>query len=69
MAEAIEFHKVEELRKRKTGELESLLVERVELLHKTRFKKALGQLTESHLPRALRRQIAQIKTILNEDRG
>ena len=69
MAEAIEFHKVDELRKRKPIELETLLVERVELLHKTRFKKALGQLMESHLPRKLRRQIAQIKTILNEDRG
>ena len=58
-----------ELRERNDAELQSLLNEKVEELYGVKFKKALGLLGESHLIGQLKRDIARLKTILNERCG
>jgi ribosomal protein L29 len=39
---------------------------KVDELHSARFKHALGQLSETHSLKTLRRDIARLQTILNE---
>ena len=55
-----------EIRNRSKAELESLLAEKTEELHKTKFGYALGQITKTHLKRDLKRDIARINTVLGE---
>ena len=55
-----------ELRERNDAELRSLLGTKVEELHKVEFKKALGQLRETHTLKSLRRDIARLRTVLHE---
>ena len=57
-----------ELRSRNEAELQSLLKEKVEELHTVKFKKALGQLAQPHMVKMLKRDIARLKTVLNESR-
>jgi large subunit ribosomal protein L29 len=55
-----------ELRERPAGELNSMLATKVEELFKARTKLALGQLRTTHEITALRRDVARLKTVLNE---
>lgn len=66
MAKNENILKASELRKRGAAELKSLLDEKAEELHKTRFKLALGQQAKTHTLRQLRRDIARLQTVLNE---
>lgn len=58
-----------EIRDRNDVELQSLLGEKIEQLHSVKFKKALGQLAQSHLIKQLKQDIARLKTIMNERSG
>ena len=55
-----------ELRKRPDAEIKSLLLTKIEELHKARFKHELKQLRDTHTLKILRHDIARLKTILNE---
>ncbi len=57
---------VKELRERADAEVRSLLATKVEELHGVKFKKALGQLQETHTLKVLRRDIARLKTVMTE---
>lgn len=57
---------VKELRDRNDAELESLLASKSDDLHKTSFKHSLGQLRETHQLKSLRRDIARLKTVLQQ---
>ena len=57
-----------ELRSRNEAELQSLLKEKTEELHAVKFKKALGQLAQPHLVKQLKRDVARLRTVLNESR-
>jgi large subunit ribosomal protein L29 len=54
------------LRELSTEELEGQLSETIETLAKQRFQSALSQLQDTAYLRILRKDIARIKTILNE---
>jgi large subunit ribosomal protein L29 len=58
--------KVSELRNLKSGELETKLSDAREELMKLRFQQVTGQLTDTSRLRILRREIARMQTILNE---
>lgn len=66
MAESEDRVVVRELRERQPSELRSLLESKTEELFKAKFKKALGQLRETHTLQALKKDIARIRTILGE---
>jgi large subunit ribosomal protein L29 len=55
-----------ELREMPIHELEKLLEDKIEALFNLRFQKAKQILTSTHSIRTARRDIAQIKTFLNE---
>lgn len=61
--------KVSELRGRSEAELESLIAGKLEELHGKRFQHALGQLRETHQLRALRRDIAKLRTVLRDKKA
>ena len=69
MAEGKDKVLASEIRDRNDVELQSLLGEKMEQLHSVKFKKALGQLAQSHLIKQLKQDIARLKTILNERSG
>ena len=54
------------LRNMKPGEIESKLTDAQEELMKLRFQQVTGQLTDSSRMRILKRDIARMMTILNE---
>jgi len=58
--------KTSELRNLKAGEIESKLSDAREELMKLRFQQVTGQLTDTSRLRILRRDIARMQTILNE---
>ena len=58
--------KINELRSKSTPELKGLLTEKTEALRKARFDIISGQLTNVREIRALKRDIARIKTLLKE---
>ena len=58
--------KTSELRNLKSGELETKLSDAREELMKLRFQQVTGQLTDTSRLRILRREIARMRTILNE---
>ena len=55
-----------ELRDRSEAELRSLLASKREELFGFKFKHALGQLRETHTIKTLKRDIARINTVLQE---
>ena len=69
MAEGKDKLLASEIRDRNDAEIQSLLNEKVEELHSVKFKKALGQLAQSHLIKQLKQDIARLKTIWNERAG
>ena len=58
--------KPKEIRDLSTGEIETKLADAREELMKLRFQQVTGQLTDTNLMRALRRDIARMMTILRE---
>lgn len=58
--------KAAELRTRNAGELQQLLVELLREQFNLRMQKGSGQLGNPSRFKALRREIARIKTVLNE---
>jgi large subunit ribosomal protein L29 len=58
--------KTSDLRDLKSGEIETKLTDAREELMKLRFQQVTGQLTDTSRLRILRRDIARMQTILNE---
>ena len=58
--------KTSDLRDLKSGEIETKLSDAREELMKLRFQQVTGQLTDTSHLRILRRDIARMQTILNE---
>ena len=58
--------KTSDLRDLKSGEIETKLTDAREELMKLRFQQVTGQLTDTSHLRILRRDIARMQTILNE---
>ncbi len=55
-----------ELRNKSVEELNKELLEQLEAQFKLRLQKTTGQLNQTHLLQQARRDIARIKTVLNE---
>ncbi len=60
--------KTAELRKKSSEELNKELLERRKEQFNLRMQKKVGQLPKSHLIRIARKDIARLKTVLNEKR-
>lgn len=60
---------VKELRAQSADDLNKELLRLLESRFKLRLQKATGQLGQSHLIKAQRRDIARVKTILREKAG
>ncbi|MGV6850839.1 MAG: 50S ribosomal protein L29 [bacterium] len=58
-----------ELRSQSAAELREGLEELLKELFQMRMQKGMGQLTQSHKLKQTKRQIARIKTIINEKSG
>lgn len=58
--------KATELKDKSVEELNVTLHELLQDQFKLRMEKATGQMTETHKMRALRRDIARVKTIINQ---
>jgi len=61
--------KASELREKSVEELDALLLEQYEEQFKLRMQQSTGQLNQTHLAKQARRDIARIKTALNEKAG
>ena len=61
--------KPSELRNLKAGEIETKLADAREELMKLRFQQVTGQLSDSSRLRVLRREVARMQTILNEQKA
>ncbi|MBD3653009.1 50S ribosomal protein L29 [Kangiella sp.] len=61
--------KATELKDKSVEELNVTLHELLQDQFKLRMEKATGQMTETHKMRALRRDIARVKTIINQKAG
>ncbi|WP_018625121.1 50S ribosomal protein L29 [Kangiella aquimarina] len=61
--------KATELKDKSVEELNVTLHELLQDQFKLRMEKATGQMTETHKLRALRRDIARVKTIINQKAG
>jgi len=54
---------VSEMQSRSDAEIVSLMAEKTEELHSTKFKHALGQLTKTDTLKSLKKDIARLQTI------
>ena len=61
--------KAQEIREKSAGELQEQLLELLREQFNLRMQKATGQLSQTHLPKQVRRDIARVKTLLNETAG
>lgn len=61
--------KASELQQKSVDELQGLLAAERESQFKLRMQKATGQLNQSHKIGAVRKNIARIKTVLNQKAG
>ncbi|HNN86672.1 MAG: 50S ribosomal protein L29 [Pseudomonadales bacterium] len=61
--------KVADLRSKSIAELQSELDKQLKDQFKQKMQLSTGQLSQTHLLKASRRRIAQIKTLLNEKAG
>ncbi|SDX30379.1 50S ribosomal protein L29 [Marinobacter mobilis] len=61
--------KATELREKTVEELNSSLIDLLKEQFNLRMRKATGQLNQSHLLRNVKRDIARVKTVLNEKAG
>lgn len=60
--------KTEELRKKTSEELKKVLLELRKEQFNLRMQKKIGQMSKSHLIQIARKDIARLKTVLNEKR-
>lgn len=58
-----------ELREKSVDELNAQLLQLLEAQFKLRMQKSTGQLAQTHLLKQTRREIARIKTVLQEKAG
>jgi large subunit ribosomal protein L29 len=58
-----------ELKAKSVDELNAELLRLLEEQFKLRMQKATGQLNQSHLLKSTRRDIARVKTVLNQQAG
>jgi large subunit ribosomal protein L29 len=61
--------KANDLREKSVDELKAALVEEQKAQFKMRMQQATGQLNESHKVKQARRNIARIKTVINQMAG
>ncbi len=61
--------KASELKEKSVEELQGLLRTERETQFKLRMQKATGQLNQSHMLGAARKNVARIKTVLNQKAG
>ena len=61
--------KVNELREKSVDELKAALGDELKSQYKLRMQHATGQLNESHKVKETRRNIARIKTVINQKAG
>ncbi len=61
--------KTRELREKSVDELQENLVGLLKDRFNYRMQKSTGQLTQTHLLKQVSREIAQVKTVLNEKTG
>ncbi|AQQ68762.1 50S ribosomal protein L29 [Microbulbifer agarilyticus] len=61
--------KTADLRSKSVEELNQELITQLEAQFKLRMQKSTGQLTQTHLLKQTRRDIARIKTVLTEKAG
>lgn len=61
--------KAQELREKSVEDLNGELVKQLEEQFKLRMQASTGQLNQSHLLKEARRNIARIKTVLNQKAG
>ncbi len=61
--------KAEELRKKTKADLEKALTELYKKQFELRMAKGNGQMTKPHLLKEVRRDIARVKTVLNQQSG
>jgi large subunit ribosomal protein L29 len=61
--------KAQELREKSVEELNAELLKQLEQQFKLRMQASTGQLTQSHLLKQARRDIARIKTVLTQKAG
>ena len=61
--------KTADLREKSVEELNQELLNQLEAQFKLRMQKSTGQLTQTHLMKQARRDIARIKTVLTEKAG
>jgi large subunit ribosomal protein L29 len=61
--------KTADLREKSVEELNQELLNQLEAQFKLRMQKSTGQLTQTHLMKQTRRDIARIKTVLTEKAG
>ena len=61
--------KAQELREKSVEELNAELISQLESQFKLRMQSSTGQLNQTHLLKQARRDIARIKTVLNEKAG
>ncbi len=61
--------KAKDLREKSVEELNSTLLDLLRDQFKYRMQKATGQLTQGHLLPQVRKDIARVKTLLNEKAG
>lgn len=61
--------KAQELREKSVEELNQELLSQLQAQFKLRMQDSTGQLNQSHLIRQARKDIARIKTVLNEKAG
>ncbi|MEO9275886.1 MAG: 50S ribosomal protein L29 [Marinomonas sp.] len=58
-----------ELQEKSVAELQATLIELLREQFTLRMQKATGQLTQTHLLSQVRRNIARVKTVLNDKAG
>ena len=61
--------KAKDLREKSVEELQSTLGEEQEAQFKLRMQQATGQLTETHMVKQTRRNIARLKTVITQKAG
>jgi large subunit ribosomal protein L29 len=61
--------KASELREKSSDDLQALLLEKLNEQFKLRMQASTGQLAQTHLLTATRREIARIRTLLTEKAG
>ena len=58
--------KVSELKEKSVSELETMLIDLRKSQFELRMQLATGQLSKNHMIKATRRDVARVKTIINE---